>query len=400
MDAMEDRDQNMTSDEAPETHQPDSWREWLALRLVRGVGNVTYRTLLEHFGSPQAVFAAPLANLTAAGVSAEVGRAIRGFDQWDTVEAELQRIAQARVRLVTRSDAKYPDNLSHIHDPPPFLYVHGCLQPEDRVAIALVGSRAASAYGRGVARELARGLARHGVTVVSGLARGIDAEAHRAALEAGGRTLAVLGSGLDVIYPKEHSALAQEMSQNGAVISEFSLASRPEAGHFPYRNRVISGLTLGTVVIEATEKSGSLITARCALEQNREVFAVPGNVTAGRSRGPHQLIKQGAKLVENVEDILSEIVPALPPGLPLAAQTAQNEPAVDLVNLEPDEVRLVNVLDGEPVHVDVLIARSSLSPARVLEVLLGLELKGIVTQLPGTHFVKTNRSAGRHRSVG
>lgn len=394
MDTMEDRHHTTILDEKRETQQRNSWREWLALRLVRGVGNVTYRTLLEHFGSPQAVFAAPTASLAAAGVSAEVARAITSFDQWDTVETELQRIAQTRVRLVTRSDAEYPDNLSHIHDPPPFLYVRGRFQPEDRLAIALVGARAASAYGRGVVKELARGLALHGVTVVSGLARGIDAEAHRAALEAGGRTLAVLGSGLDVIYPREHHTLAQEMSRHGAVVSEFSLASRPEAGHFPYRNRVISGLTLGTVVVEASEKSGSLITARCALEQNREVFAVPGNITAGRSRGPHQLIQQGAKLVENVDDILSEIAPALPPGLPLASQTAQDESAVDLA---PDEVRLVNALDGEPVHVDVLIARSGLGPARVLEVLLGLELKGIVTQLPGTHFAKTGKSTKWNR---
>lgn len=388
--------------------QQEGWREWLALRSVPGVGNVTYRILLEHFGSPQAVLATPLATLTAAGVQAKVARAITSFDQWQTVETELQRLASVNVYLVTRADAEYPQNLTHVHDPPPFIYVRGSLQPADHVAIAIVGARAASAYGRGVAKDLARGLAAHGITVVSGLARGIDAEAHRAALDAGGRTLAVLGSGLDVIYPREHTTLAQEMSQNGAVISEFPLGSQPEASHFPHRNRVISGLSLGTVVIEAAEKSGSLITARCALEQNREVFAVPGNITASRSRGPHQLIKQGAKLVESVDDILSEIAPALRPQAqqghavqPDSRHGGQAEPLLPFspppVDLEPDEAVLVELFDGEPLHVDVLIARSKLGSGRVLAVLLGLELKGIVTQLPGTHFIRAGDTPSTNR---
>jgi DNA processing protein len=371
--------------------QPTQWREWLALRSVRGVGNVTYRMLLEHFDSPQAVFAASVARLTDAGVQPAVARAIVSFDQWQAVDTELGRIAEAGVCLVTRADSEYPVNLTHVHDPPPFVYVRGSLVPQDQVAIAIVGARSASAYGRGVAKQLGRDLAHRRVTVVSGLARGIDAEAHRGALEAGGRTIGVLGSGLDVIYPPEHRRLAQDMTQHGAVISEFALGSQPEAGHFPYRNRVISGLSLGTVVIEATEKSGSLITARCALEQNREVFAVPGHITASRSRGPHDLLKQGAKLVESVEDILSEIAPAV--ALHAESQDGSEsgsipEPA-EVGVLEPDEELLVKLFDGEPLHVDVLIARSGLGPARVLEVLLGLELKGIVSQLPGTHFIRT-----------
>src|SRR4029450_11907468 len=211
-------------------------------------------------------------------------------------------------------------------------------------------------------------LAEKGVTVVSGLARGIDAEAHRATMIGGGRTLAVLGSGVDVIYPSEHRGLAQGITTDGALVSEFSLGSKPDAMHFPYRNRVISGLTLGTVVVEATEKSGSLITARCALEQNREVFAVPGNVTSDRSRGPHRLIKEGAKLVEGVEDILSEIAPTL-----VSTPTVQTTPPLDL---EPQEKQLIDLFGEEPVHVDVLISKSGLGAARVLEILLGLELKG------------------------
>lgn len=371
--------------------QQARWRDWIALRLVRGVGNVTYRELLERFATPHAVLTTPLATLTAAGVHPEVARAITTFDRWHLVEKELQKIVRAGARLVTQTDDDYPVNLTHVHDPPPFLYVCGTLVPDDRVAIAIVGSRSASAYGRGVAQELARGLAEKGVTVVSGLARGIDAEAHRAALAAGGRTIAVLGSGVDVIYPSEHRALAKEITTSGAVVSEFALGSKPEAVHFPYRNRVISGLALGTVVVEATEKSGSLITARCALDQNREVFAVPGNITASRSRGPNRLIKDGAKLVEGVDDILSEIAPALAP----ARSVSLTPPAVPL---EPHEALLVGLFDGEPLHVDTLIAKSGLSAARVLELLLGLELKGVVTQLPGTHFALTSERTGNKRS--
>lgn len=367
------------------------WREWLALRSVRGVGNVSFRLLLERFDSPQAVFAASVARLTDAGFQPAVARAIVSFDQWGAVDAELEQIVRAGVRLVTQADSEYPKNLTHIHDPPPFVYIRGSLEPQDQVAVAIVGARSASPYGRDVTRQLARDLAHRRVTVVSGLARGIDAEAHRAALEAGGRTIGVLGSGLDVLYPSEHRRLAQDMTQHGAVISEFALGSQPEAGNFPYRNRVISGLSLGTVVIEAAEKSGSLITARCALEQNREVFAVPGHITASRSRGPHDLIKQGAKLVESVEDILVEIAPTVP----VRAEAQDGTGAVSgqpglsaIAALEPDEELLVKLFDGEPLHVNVLIARSGLGPARVLEVLLGLELKGMVSQLPGTHFTR------------
>jgi DNA processing protein len=381
------------ADLGTDTDHREQWRHWLALKLVRGVGNVTYRELLERFGTPQAVLTAPAAVLADAGIHPEVARAIATFDQWRTVETELRNIARSGVRLVTRTEDEYPVNLTHLHDPPPFLYVRGSFVPGDRIAIAIVGSRFASAYGRGVAHDLARGLAEKGVTIVSGLARGIDAEAHRAALAAGGRTIAVLGSGLDVIYPSEHRALAAEIPASGAVISEFPLGSKPDAVHFPYRNRVISGLTLGTVVVEAAENSGSLITARCALEQNREVFAVPGNITASRSRGPHRLIKDGAKLVEGREDILSEIAPSLaPPHL--------TQPAAPALTLEPHEALLVELFDNDPLHVDVLIARSGLTAARVLEVLLGLELKGVVTQLPGTHFALTGEGMGYKRRKG
>ncbi len=374
------------------TEPSRDWRYWLALKLVRGVGNVTYRELLERFPSPQAVLTASAPTLAATGIHPEVVRAILAFDQWDAVETELQKISWAGVRLVTRADAEYPTNLTYLHDPPPFLYVRGAFSPADRTAIAIVGARFASAYGRGVARDLARGLAEKGVTIVSGLARGIDAEAHRAALAAGGRTIAVLGSGLDVIYPNEHKTLAEDIAASGALVSEFALGSKPDAVHFPYRNRVISGLALGTVVVEATDKSGSLITARCALEQNREVFAVPGNITSGRSRGPHRLIKDGAKLVESIDDILSEIAPTLATTRSVAQETTPP------VSLEPQEAALLDLFDSDSLHVDVLIARSGLGAARVLELLLSLELKGVISQLPGTYFAPTRAWKGQKRS--
>jgi DNA processing protein len=361
--------------------QPEQWRSWLALRLVRGVGNVTYRELLERFQSPEVVLKTPVPALIDAGIHSTVAQAIAAFDQWKTVDRELQKLARTNTQLVTRSDDNYPINLTHLHDPPPFLYVHGEVLPTDRFAIAIVGSRSASTYGRTMARALARGLAEKGVTVVSGLARGVDAEAHRATIAADGRTLAVLGSGVDVIYPSEHRSLAQEVTTHGALLSEFALGTKPDAMHFPYRNRVISGLTLGTVVVEANEKSGSLITARCALEQNREVFAVPGSVTSDRSRGPHRLIKEGAKLVEGVEDILSEIAPTL-----VSTPPTSPTPSIDL---DLYEQQLVAQFGDDPIHVDALISKSGLSAARVLEILLGLELKGGVMQLPGTHFALT-----------
>ncbi len=289
------------------TPQTD-WGDWIALRLVRGVGNVTYRHLLERFTSPPKILRTPPARLTEAGISARIARDIAAFDRWKDVEAELEQLTRLNARLVTQTDDEYPERLRQIHDPPPFLYIRGRLTSQDNVALAIVGARTASSYGRKMARALAHELAGCGVCVVSGLARGIDSEAHQASLKAGGRTVAVLGSGLDVMYPREHIALAEQIAESGAVVSEFACGSRPEAGNFPYRNRVISGISLGTVVVEATEKSGSLI-AQCALEQNREVFAVPGPGTASRSRGPHRLIKEGAKLVESVEDILSEIAP-------------------------------------------------------------------------------------------
>ncbi|MBI4517347.1 MAG: DNA-protecting protein DprA [Deltaproteobacteria bacterium] len=349
---------------------------WIALKLVRGVGCVGYQGLLRAFGYPRAVFSASVHALECAGVRREVAQAVRGFDGWPAVREQLARAERAGARVITWADAEYPANLKQIHDPPPFLFVRGRLQDRDRLAVALVGSRAASSYGLQQTREMSEGLARAGVTVVSGLARGIDAEAHAAAVRVGGRTIAVLGCGVDVVYPSEHHALFMAIANHGAVVSEFLMGTKPDAENFPSRNRIISGLSLGTVIMEATEKSGSLITAHAALEQDREVFAVPGPVSA-RSRGTHRLIREGAKLTERVEDILEEIAPHL---------LARRPEPVPTVTLEGLEAEVAAALGEQTRHVDELITRSGLAANQVLEALLLLELKGLVQQLPGQYY--------------
>ena len=358
------------------TTRNDSWRPWLGLRAVRGVGPVVYQGLLRAFGDPGAVFTASMHALECAGVRTEVARAIRSFDDWAAVDAQLERLVRCGATLVTRNDSTYPSNLCEVHDPPPFLYVYGELQPRDAIAVALVGSRNVSAYGLRVTRELAEGLVRYGVTVVSGLARGTDAAAHWTTLRAGGRTIAVMGSGIDVVYPSEHHALFRAISQQGAVVTELPMGAQPDAENFPNRNRIISGLALGTVVVEAAEKSGSLITAMLAVEQGRDVFAVPGAV-GERTRGTHRLIREGARLTECAEDVLEELAPQL---------LSRVTPAAP-VDLDADEAAVVTCMRHETLHIDLIIARSGRAPAAVLQILLALELKGIVQQLPGKHFV-------------
>jgi len=366
----------------------DEAAAWIALRLVRGVGCVGYQGLLRAFGHPREVLAASTHALECAGVRREVALAIHRFDDWGTVAEQIALARRSDTRVVTWADAEYPENLRHIHDPPPFLFVRGWLRPADRLAVAIVGSRTASSYGLQVTREISDGLARAGVTVVSGLARGIDAQAHWAALHAQGRTVAVLGSGIDVVYPSEHHGLFMAVTQQGAVVSEFLMGTKPDAENFPTRNRIISGLALGTVIVEATEKSGSLITAQTAVEQGRDVFAVPGPIGA-RSRGTHRLIREGAKLTERVEDVLEELAPRL----------VDRSPAPALpIELEGLESRVLACFGDETRHVDELITRSGLAASRVLEALLTLELKGMVQQLPGKNYAVRDASA-RMRSA-
>jgi DNA processing protein len=354
----------------------DDWRSWIALRMVRGVGPVVYHGLLRACGAPAAVFKASTHALECAGVRPEVARAIRGFTDWAAVDVQVERVLRAGATLLTWNDTAYPPNLRQIHDAPPFLFVYGALQPRDRMAVAVVGSRNVSAYGLRVTRELTEGLVRYGLTVVSGLARGTDAQAHWTALRSAGRTLAVMGSGIDVVYPSEHHALFRKISEQGAVLTELPMGTKPDAENFPARNRIISGLALGTVIVEATEKSGSLITAMLAAEQGREVFAVPGAV-GERTRGTHRLIRDGAKLTERAEDIVEELAPQL---------LTRIAPATP-VELSGTEAQLVTCMGHETLQIDAIISRSGLPPATVLQILLGLELTGVVQQLPGKHFV-------------
>ena len=354
----------------------DDLGAWIALKLVRGVGCVLYQGLLRAFGHPRAALEASPHALECAGIRRDLADAIHRFDEWKRVDEQLARVDRSGARIVTWADDAYPENLRQIHDPPPFVFMRGALRPSDRLAVAIVGSRTASSYGLQITREISAGLARSGVAVVSGLARGIDAEAHRATIDSSGRTLAVLGSGIDVVYPSEHHALFTAVAEHGAVMSEFLMGTKPDAENFPSRNRIISGLALGTVIVEATEKSGSLITAQAAVDQGREVFAVPGPVGA-RSRGTHKLIREGAKLTERVEDILEEIAPRL------LDPRARPQP---LVELDDVETRVLAGIGGETRHVDELISASGLTASRVLDALLTLELKGVVQQLPGKHY--------------
>lgn len=299
---------------------------------------------------------------------------------------KTQDLIENKVKTLSVTAKDYPTNLRYIYDPPLMLYVKGEIIPEDNVAIAIVGSRRATYYGLQNATKLAYELAAKGITIISGLARGVDSAAHRGALEAEGRTIAVLGSGLNIIYPRENERLAQNISQNGAVISEFALDTPPHRGNFPRRNRIISGLSLGVVVIEAARKSGALITANCALEQGREVFALPGKIDSFTSRGTHDLIKDGAKLVESSEDIIEELE-ALK--FCQAKETkAENKIKVGL-DLPEEERQIYTCLSSEPIHIDEIMCKVNLSYGKLLTSLLKLQHKKLVKELVGKMYVRT-----------
>jgi DNA processing protein len=357
---------------------------WVALSRVKGLGCSSFKKLVNHLADPTQAFSASATELARIeGLDRNAVEGLLGFSAWDEVEREIRRAVQAGVQIVPFASTGYPARLRTIPDPPPCLYVRGEIRDDDDRAVAVVGSRMASEYGRRVAHDLCRGLASLGFTVVSGMARGIDGMAHEAALGAGGRTVAVLGSGADQAYPPEHEPLYRKIIASGAVVSELPIGTRPLAFNFPARNRLISGLSLGVVVVEATEKSGSLITAAMAVEQGREVFAVPGEAGASRSRGAHRLIRQGAKLVETVGDIVEEIAPQL-----LERPGAAARPSVPaLAQDAPEDLRKIFALfQDRSAHIDEITEASGLPPARVSEILLELELQGLLKQLPGNRY--------------
>lgn len=359
---------------------------WVALQRIPGVGPIRFAALERAFPSLADAWTAPTTALVSAGLDRRAAASLVAGRSSIDPDAELDRLSKAGVRLITVRDDAYPRRLKQIHAPPPVLFVRGNILDEDERSVAVVGTRKASAYGREVAAALAGDLARAGVTVVSGLARGIDGVAHDAALAAGGRTIAVLGSGVDVIYPREHGKLAARIIEAGALISEFPLGTRPLAENFPRRNRIISGTTLGTVVIEASEGSGALITASMALEQNREVFAVPGNIFAPHSRATNDLIKaSGAKLVTRVEDVLEE--------LNLTAVDRQAEMPIDIPEPVGEESDVLKHVTFDPIHIDEITRTSGLQVTQVSGALTMLELRGRIRQVGGRNYVRLREAS-------
>ncbi|MFO7838146.1 MAG: DNA-processing protein DprA [Desulfosalsimonadaceae bacterium] len=358
-------------------------RPWLALKYVPGVGDCLYKNLLERFGSPALVFKASGEELSAVeGISRRAAEAIMAGPPSVAVNAELCRVRQHGCRIIPYSHEDYPPLLREIPDPPPLLYVTGRLAGS-MPAVSIVGSRKATRYGKDMARSLASDLAGRGIAVVSGLARGIDTAAHEGAVSAAGQTVAVLGSGLSMLYPAENRRLAERISECGAVVSEFSMQEEPNAYNFPKRNRIISGMCHGTVVVEAAAKSGSLITARLAGEQGREVFAVPGNINSRTSQGAHNLLKQGARLVTSAEDVIEEF-----PHLFLKSQEIRDRDpnGNSRGELTDEETRVYELLEPYPVHIDWLQSRLGMDTGRIAAVLLNLEIKGLAVQLPGKYF--------------
>jgi DNA processing protein len=388
----------------PEGSRTPSLRELLALQLSAGVGAVTYRRLLRAFGSVQGILAAPASRIEEVhGVGPKRASGLASGRGLDSADEEILRCERLGVELVAYTDGGYPPALKQIYDPPLVLFVLGRIDPEDALAIGVVGARNCSHYGREQAAAFAGDLARMGFTVVSGLARGIDSAAHRSALDVGGRTLAVMGRGLAGVYPPENRELAERIAADGAVISELPVDVPPNRENFPRRNRLISGLSLGLLVVEGSRRSGSLITAHCALEQGREVFAVPGRVNNALSSGPNNLIKTaGAKLVESAPDILEELGPVADDlvGLRIGeAGGAAGDRAAggggsgrgdDLraSGLNSKERTVLDRLSGDPRQVDLVIEESGLPPAEVASILMVLEIRRLAKRLPGQRYVR------------
>jgi DNA processing protein len=352
---------------------------WVLLTGVSGIGPSRFARLLEHFGDAESAWRATPLDLAGAGLDRRAVEALVALRAARDPEAEQRRLERLGVSVLTLGDAEYPDRLREIADAPPVLYLRGALAVADAWAVAVVGTRRATAYGRHVTEKLVGDLARAGVTVVSGLARGIDTVAHKAALAAGGRTLAVLGSGLDRLYPEENARLAEGIAEQGAILTEYPLGTPPDAQHFPRRNRIVSGLTIGTLVVEADFKSGAMHTANHAAEQGRDVFAVPGSILSPASAGPNQLIKEGAKVVTSAEDVLEELH---------LTGVAEQRAARAVLPSDPTEALLLGLLSAEPTHVDEVTRAAGLPASVVTSTLTLMELKGLARQLGGMLYVR------------
>jgi len=370
---------------------PDDYVGWLALALTPGLGARTAGKLLREFGGPDEIFNASLTSLEAKQLPAAVAQTIHSRRPLSDAARELAQAQAAGCRLLTWDEPEYPARLREIYDPPPLLYVKGSVGLLNRHMISIVGARRPTPYGNQMAVRLAKDLADRGLVVVSGAARGIDASAHKGALaSANGATIGVLGCGIDVVYPKENKKIFEEIEQRGAIISEFPLGTFPAPQNFPIRNRIIAGIALGVVVVEGAQYSGSLITARLAMEFGREVYGVPGNATQPSSFGPNQLIKQGAKLVTGWEDVVEELpTPVRAELMPVENVSHAERATLVEETLGPTERPLYELLSlDEARHVDELVENSGLSSSEVLAALFDLELKGVVRQLPGKQFLK------------
>lgn len=354
-------------------------RYWIALSMLSDVGPVSARKLLSAFGTPEKIFDAGLGDLLEIeGIGINRANSIKHFSAWQDAEKQAKLIEQKGITAVSFESPSYPEMLREIEDAPLILYMKGNIIPQDRYAISVVGSRKLTDYGASVADNISGNLARMGFTIVSGMARGVDSLSHRAALKAGGRTIAVLGSGVDVPYPPENKGLMEKIIESGGVISEFPPGTPPDKENFPRRNRIISGLSLGVLVVEAASDSGALITARYATDQGREVFAVPGNITSANSEGANELIRMGATLIRQANDIVEELAPVLKGFIRSADKVA--------IDITEEEKSLCTVLSGEPKQIDDISRESGVPVSKVLGVLLGLEIKGAVKQITGKRF--------------
>jgi DNA processing protein len=360
---------------------------WIGFSKVAGIGPLRLRKLLDYFGNVQAVWKANPGELMAVGLDKRSITNLVKTRQSLDLQAELDRLEALSITVLTWDDENYPTQLRNIPGPPFVLYVRGQILPRDEWALAVVGTRSASIYGKEVTRMLVQGLAASGITIVSGLALGIDTQAHQTALEAGGRTIAVMGCGVETIYPSRNTKLGRLITEKGAVISEFPLGTKPESGNFPRRNRIISGLSLGVLIVEGSEHSGARITVDYALEQGREVFAVPGNIFSRGSKGPNKLIQQGAKLITSIGDILEELN---------LTMVTQHTEAKAIIPETPAEATLLKHLSAEPVHIDELGHYTDMSSAELSSTLTMMELKGQVRQVGGMHYVVARESSVRY----
>jgi DNA processing protein len=358
----------------------------IGLNMFCDIGSTRLNQLLKFFGKPENILKAPCEKLMAvSGIGKEIARKVTSLKEED-IDEDIDLAKKYNLKIITIDDEEYPENLKQIYDPPIVLYVKGELTGQDKFSIAIVGSRRASFYGLSCAEKFASDLSERNFTIVSGLARGIDTSAHRGALKQGGRTIAVIGSGFRHLYPQENKELAEEISRCGAVISEFPINARPLSQNFPRRNRVISGLSLGVLVVEAARNSGALITADCALEQGRDVFALPGKIDSGNSFGTNGLIKQGAKLVSCADDIIEEF--NIPITTNLNKREIKDTNLDSNVCLSDNESLLYNLISGQPVLLDEIAEKTNMSISAISDMLLRLQLKKMIRQLPGKQFIK------------